>query len=66
MRDPTVLISKLDGPQLAYRPADAARLLGISRSQLYNLFKAGVIRARKIRGSTVVLRADLEHYLASL
>jgi hypothetical protein len=66
MRDPDIPTSPLDEPQLAYRPADAARMLAISRSSLYNLLKAGVIKARKIHGCSVILRADLERYLAGL
>ena len=66
MRDDSTPTSTFDGPPLAYRPADAARMLAISRSSLYKLLKLGVIRARKIRGATVILHADLEHYLAGL
>jgi excisionase family DNA binding protein len=66
MRDISHPISTFDEPPLAYRPAEAARMLAISRSSLYNLLKAGVIKSYKIRGVTVILRADLEHYLAGL
>ena len=52
---------------LAYRPADAAAALGISRSRLYELMAAGKITGRKISPQvTVITRAELERYLDEL
>ncbi len=52
---------------LAYRPADAAAALGISRSRLYELMAAGKITGRKISAQvTVIPRAELERYLDGL
>lgn len=53
--------------QVAYRPRDAARVLGIGRSRLYELIAAGEIRARKVSPQiTLIPRAELERYLDSL
>lgn len=53
--------------RLAYRPADAAAALGISRSRLYELMSAGKITGRKISLQvTVITRAELERYLDEL
>jgi excisionase family DNA binding protein len=51
---------------LAYRPNAAAKILGISRSRLYELLAAGAIRAHKQGSITLVPRAELERYLAEL
>jgi excisionase family DNA binding protein len=51
---------------LAYRPRDAARILGIGRSLLYELIAAGKITTRKLGAVTLVPRAELERYLDSL
>ena len=52
--------------RLAYRPADAATCIGVSRAQLYEYIRSKQIRARKMGGATLVLRVDLENFLASL
>jgi excisionase family DNA binding protein len=49
--------------QLAYRVKDAARLLGIGRSTLFELIKENRLPARKVCGATVVLRTDLIAFL---
>lgn len=50
---------------LAYRIESAAAALGVGRSKVFKMIKDGEIPARKIGGSTVILREDLEAYLAS-
>ncbi len=45
---------------------EAAIQLGISRSHLYTLQKAGVIRFSKLLGRTVVTQAELDRVVASL
>lgn len=48
---------------LAYRVKEAARLMGIGRSTLFELIKEGRLPARKVCGATVVLRADIIAFL---
>lgn len=50
----------------AYRPATAAEYIGVSRARLYELIQSGHIEARKLGSATVVLRSELDRYLASL
>jgi hypothetical protein len=45
---------------LAYRPAQAARAIGVSRSRIHELISAGRLGARKLDGATLILRDDLE------
>jgi excisionase family DNA binding protein len=51
---------------LAYRVNDAAAAIGISRSKVWDLIAQGQLPARKLVGSTIILRADLETYLSAL
>lgn len=51
---------------LAYRPLDAARVLGISRAKPYQLMDEGEIVGRKLGRRTLILRSELERYIASL
>jgi excisionase family DNA binding protein len=50
---------------LAYRIESAAAAIGVGRSKVFRMIKDGEIPARKIGGSTVILREDLEAFLAS-
>jgi excisionase family DNA binding protein len=52
--------------QLSYSPNDAAKVLGIGRSTLFNLLAHGQIAARKLGTRTLIPAAELERYLASL
>jgi excisionase family DNA binding protein len=61
MNDPAVTPSVL-----AYRIADACRVLGIGRTSLYALIADGLIEARHCRGRTLVPAASLSAFLASL
>ncbi|MBI3964772.1 MAG: helix-turn-helix domain-containing protein, partial [Chloroflexi bacterium] len=49
----------------AYRPADAAKALGISRSKLYELLQRGELPAKKVGSATLIRRVDLEAWLAA-
>lgn len=49
--------------QLAYRVKDAARLMGVGRSKVFELIREGHLPARKVGGATVVLRADIVAFL---
>lgn len=56
---------------LLYAPADAARLLGVSRSMLYELLALGEIRsvkigrARRIRRDALLAYVDQLHAVAA-
>lgn len=52
--------------RLAYSVTEGADLIGMSRRQLYRLIGTGVIEARKSGTRTLVMRDELERYLASL
>lgn len=51
---------------LAFDVNFAAKMVGIGRTLLYNEIKAGRLRAVKSGGRTLIRRADLEAYMASL
>jgi excisionase family DNA binding protein len=51
---------------LAVPPAEACRLIGLSRTGLYRLAAAGEIPLLKIGARTVVRTADLQAYLDRL
>ena len=52
-------------PPLAVRPMEAARLLGVSRSRLYQLLKSGKIPHRKDGAATLIAYEDLVVHLNS-
>jgi len=55
------------GQPLAYRPADAARVLGVHRATIYELLNSGELTARKAGARTTLIpRAELQRYLDSL
>ena len=56
----------IDMRPLAYRIELAAEAVGISKSKMYELASKGAIRTRRIEGATVILRSDLEAFVASL
>ncbi|MEQ9491537.1 MAG: helix-turn-helix domain-containing protein [Alphaproteobacteria bacterium] len=45
---------------------DVAHVTGISRAKLYQLIKAGDLKACKIGTRTVIRRADLDTFLSGL
>jgi excisionase family DNA binding protein len=53
-------------PPHRVRPREAARLLGISRSRLYQLLKSGKIPHHKDGAATMIFREDLIVYCDSL
>lgn len=55
-----------DAADIAYGPDEAARLLRIGRSALYELLAQGKIRSFKIGKSRRLLREDLVAYARSL
>jgi excisionase family DNA binding protein len=48
---------------IAFRVADACRYIGISRSSLYELNRAGVLQFVRVAGRTLVRRADLDRLI---
>lgn len=51
--------------RLAYSLTEAAEQASVSVLTLRREIRAGEIRARRVRGRTVVLHTELERYLAS-
>lgn len=51
---------------IAYRINDAVTVTGISRSKLFELIGSGDITARKLGRATLIERAELERYIATL
>lgn len=51
---------------LAVGPEEAARLMGIGRTMVFNLIHDGRLRARKIGRRTLILRGDIEKFLEEL
>lgn len=52
--------------KLAYRVAEAAHAMAISRSRLYELIGSGEIKILKDGGRTLIRRSELEAYLLRL
>jgi excisionase family DNA binding protein len=52
--------------KLAYRVSEACTAIGIKRSKLYELIKAGRLAIKKDGGCTLILRSELERYLGNL
>jgi len=48
---------------LAYRPKEAATVLGVSRATIYNMMSDGRIAAYKLGGTTLIRHSDLERIL---
>lgn len=47
------------GDKLLYSVPDAARILGVGRSTVYNLISDGVLVRRKIRGRAAITRDSI-------
>jgi hypothetical protein len=54
-----------DPPPLRLEVPEAARMLRMSRSQLFNRMKEGSIKAQKDGSRTYITRAELERYVAT-
>ena len=52
-------------PPLRFEVHEAARMLRMSRAQLYNRMRDGLIRVQKDGARTYITRAELERYVAS-
>lgn len=51
--------------KLAYRINEAVLAIGLGRSTIYDLIKAGRLRTIKASGRRLILKSDLEAYLKS-
>jgi excisionase family DNA binding protein len=51
--------------KLAYRIDEAAQACGIGRTSLYELIGSGQLKAFKAAGRRLIMRSDLEAFLAS-
>lgn len=50
-----------------YRPKTAAQIIGVSKSHLHNMIKAGTIKAVRITPACVgIPKAELDSFIASL
>jgi len=49
-----------DGERMAFRIADACTALGIGRTSLYELVKAGELKVIRIAGRVLVPRSEIE------
>lgn len=45
---------------------DACKFLGVGKTTLYEAIKQGRLKVRKLGKRTIIVRADLEEFLASL
>jgi excisionase family DNA binding protein len=54
------------GDQLLYRPREAAAILAIGTSRVYELIAAGELPSLKIGGSRRITRSALEAYVTRL
>lgn len=52
--------------RLLYRPVEAAEVLAVCRSTVYELMAEGALRFIKLRGARRIRRSDLEQYVANL
>lgn len=53
----------VDAEPIALRIPDAVRVSGLGRTTLYSLIAERLLPVCKVRGRTLILRADLEQYL---
>lgn len=51
--------AKLALTPIAYRPGDAARVLGVSRSTIYQMMTDGKLEARHLGGATLIAHEEL-------
>ena len=60
------LEERLPDWKLAYRIDEAVAATGIGRTKLYQFIKAGKIETRRADGMVLILREELQRYLAGL
>ena len=52
-------------PRLAYKPAEAARILGINQFTIYRLLKRGLLKSSGGLRHKLIPHTELERYLKS-
>jgi excisionase family DNA binding protein len=52
--------------RLAYRPTEAARIIGVSRSRIYDLMAEGVLPYAQLDGVRLIRRQALDDLLVQL
>lgn len=55
---------RIDTRPLAYRVDDAAKLVGVSKSKMWEFIKRGDLRTFKLDGSTLIRHEAIEDLLA--
>ncbi|MBA9069907.1 excisionase family DNA binding protein [Methylobacterium sp. RAS18] len=50
---------KAEPTPIAYRPGDATRVLGVSRSTIYQMMTDGKLAARHLGGATLIAHEEL-------
>lgn len=53
-------------PAIAYRPEDAAALIGLSHPTIFRLIKRGAIKVKREGKSVLITHRDLEAYVEGL
>ena len=56
----------LNENRLAYNVEEAAAIIGIGRTRLYQAIKSGALKARKYGKRTIILHSDLLDFLTNL
>ncbi|AZK94846.1 MULTISPECIES: helix-turn-helix domain-containing protein [Streptomyces] len=59
-------LSAVPGDRLLYKPEDAADVLSIGRSTLYELMAEGIVKYIKVGRIRRIRRRDLEEFVNSL
>ncbi len=49
--------------RLAYRPNEAARVIGLSRDMIYKAIGDGSLRSMKVGGARLITKESLQNYL---
>lgn len=57
-REPTMAADKL-----AYTVEEAGRAIGVSRSTVFDMIRMRELQAKKLRGRTLIARAELQRVL---
>ncbi|HYC66587.1 helix-turn-helix domain-containing protein [Brevundimonas sp.] len=50
--------------KLAYTVEEAGRAIGVSRSTVFDMIRMGEVSAKKLRGRTVIARAELQRIVS--
>ncbi|WP_299809723.1 helix-turn-helix domain-containing protein [uncultured Roseibium sp.] len=55
-----------DTEKLAFQIVEAAKIVGVSRSKLYDEIQQGRLKTRKVGQRTLILKRDLQAWLNDL